>query len=154
MFTLAHVMLYAKGWYEKSGDIWADLMKILELDDYTPFNKGDVYSILIHRFEDLPEEVYGRKLSTLLNDIDEHNSWKFGYIHNGNKEHWPLMKGEFQDYDVKTAVVYYILSTIRFIDTKYYKIAVPKYSKNNPRPKNIELKKVIEVFNNYDTKRS
>lgn len=33
-FKLANVVLYAKGWYLRTNDIWADLTKILELDGY------------------------------------------------------------------------------------------------------------------------
>ena len=39
IFKLSHVVLYAKGWYQKSDDIWKDLKKILNLDDYSPFDK-------------------------------------------------------------------------------------------------------------------
>ena len=51
-FKLANVVLYAKGWYKKSDDIWEDLKKILEFDNYTPFTKMDVYSIIVTAFQE------------------------------------------------------------------------------------------------------
>jgi hypothetical protein len=39
-FKLTHVVLYAKGWYNSSDDIYADLKEILKLDDYTPLSKN------------------------------------------------------------------------------------------------------------------
>jgi hypothetical protein len=41
-FRLSHVALYSKGWYETSDDVVSDLIKILNLDDYSPFDKNDV----------------------------------------------------------------------------------------------------------------
>ena len=51
LFPLTNVVLYAKGWYKTTDNIWEDLKKILELDDYTPFSNNDIYSILISSFE-------------------------------------------------------------------------------------------------------
>ena len=51
-FKLTNVVLYAKGWYKKSDDIWEDLKKILELDNYTPFTKIDIYSIIATAFQE------------------------------------------------------------------------------------------------------
>ena len=51
-FKLTNVVLYAKGWYKKSDDIWEDLKKILELDNYTPFTKTDIYSIIVDAFQE------------------------------------------------------------------------------------------------------
>lgn len=130
IFTLSHVCLYAKGWYVKTNDIFEDLKKFLQLDDYSPFDKSDVLSILIHRYEDIVDiDLLG-----FLSDIHKDNCWKIGYPNN-------------LEYDYYTAIIYKILSDIRFLESKYVKWKCPKYSKQNPRPKNIELKTVIERFN-------
>ena len=46
-FKLTNLVLYAKGWYLKTDDLWADLKNILELDNFTPFNNRDIYSIIL-----------------------------------------------------------------------------------------------------------
>lgn len=133
-FTLHHVVLYAKGWYQKSDDIWEDLKKILEFDNYTPFTKMDVYSIIVTAFQE--SNIYRiTELKEVLNGIHPDNCWKYGY--NCTKE----------TYDMSTAVMYYILSSIRFIDNTQWIPKVPKYNKVTPRPKDIELKSVIDHFN-------
>jgi hypothetical protein len=44
-FELTNVVLYAKGWYLKSDDIWEDLKNILKLDNYTVSNIMEFYLI-------------------------------------------------------------------------------------------------------------
>lgn len=78
-FKLTNVVLYAKGWYKQSNDIWEDLKKILELDDYTPFTKMDVYSIILTAFQN--SNIYRiTELKEVLNGIHPLNCWKVGYF--------------------------------------------------------------------------
>ena len=76
-FNLTNVVLYAKGWYKKSDDIWADLKKILELDDYSPFSKNDVYSIIAARFSEFDHR--SSELFEVLKGIHPNSCWKYGY---------------------------------------------------------------------------
>ena len=39
-FKLSHTILYAKGWYLKTDDIWGDLERVLLLDDYSAINRN------------------------------------------------------------------------------------------------------------------
>lgn len=129
-FKLSHVTLYAKGWYNKSNDVYTDLLNILKLDDYTPFENNDVIRILLYNYE----ESFNIKLIDFISDIHESNCWKVGYPKD-------------LKYDLYTAIIYKILFDIKYIEDKNWIVKCPKYSKENPRPSNIELKKVIEVFN-------
>lgn len=140
IFNLGHVVLYAKGWYQKSDNIWSDLKQMLEYDNYTPFDSGDVFWIITNMFE---KSELGSNCNSLLQTListQPTECWKYGY--NCTKE----------TYDVSTATMYYILSSIRFLENKYHKRVIPKYNKITPRPKNIELRRVIEIFNTKNTK--
>jgi len=63
-FKLTNVVLYAKGWYLRTNDIWADLTKILELDGYSPQNKWDIYNIILKSVEILPDHIQWKKISS------------------------------------------------------------------------------------------
>jgi hypothetical protein len=74
-FKLTHVTLYAKDWYLITNDIWDDLIKILELDGYTPFDKMDVYSILLSAVQN--SQIYRwTELKEVMNGIHPSNCWK------------------------------------------------------------------------------
>jgi len=45
-----------------------------------------------------------------------------------------------------TVVVYKILSDFRFVKKKEWIVKTPKYSKSNPRPKNIEINQIYQNF--------
>lgn len=143
-FKLSHVTLYAKGWYLKSDDIWEDLKKILKLDDYTPFTKMDVYSIILSATQN--SNIYRwTELKEVLNGIHPSNCWKVGYYVKENAD-WAHKDTKINEYDMPTAFIYYVISNLRFIETKYWIPTVPKY-KLYPKPKHISLQKVIEQFN-------
>lgn len=143
-YKLSHLVLYAKGWYKKSDDVWEDLKKILELDNYSPFDKVDVYSIIISSLSD--KEFYPRfiELREVLNGIHPDNCWKYGYYIKGNP--WQSNPTKLVEYDMPTAFIYYILSNLRFIDNAEWIVKTPNYKKH-PRPDNITLKQVIDMFN-------
>jgi hypothetical protein len=147
MFNLSHVTLYSRGWYNRTDNVWEDLMEILKLDGYTPFTYNDVYNILIGAFQKIEGERFNELREVLIGIIPT-ECWKIGYIHNGNKGHWSKIEGNFKDYDMQTAVIYYILSSIRFMDNLNWKKVTPKYSKDNRKPKHISTQYLIEVFNN------
>ena len=142
---LNHFILYCKGWYNRTENIFEDLKKILVLDDYTPFSNNDVLSIIINQYErDFKDNL---RLVNLLSDIDPKNSWKISYYTKGNAD-WlkPEDRDILPEYDYYTAILYKIMSEYRFKELKT-ELSPPKYSKTNPRPKNIKLQKVIEMFN-------
>lgn len=144
-FQLNHTVLYAKGWYNKTDNVFEDLKKILLLDDYTPFTNNDVFGILVRNYEKLFEN---KSLLTFLIDISPSETWKVNYPTKGNV--WMRNNKEnesYPEYDLHTAIIYKILSEFRFMELKDITLSPPKYSIDNPRPTNIELKQVIEMFN-------
>jgi hypothetical protein len=128
---LKHVSLYAKGWYEKTDNVFEDLKKILTLDDYTPFVNNDVFIILVHEYQRIKPHF---DLATFISEIQPRKASWHGY--NPKEGEWDLF----------TAVVYYILSEFKFLDREATGRAVPKYSKQFPKPKGIATKTVIETF--------
>jgi len=144
-FKLSHLVLYAKGWYAKTDDVWEDLQKILRLDNYTPFHKNDVFTILVGRFQEL--DCRQSELREVLIGIHPSECWKYGYYTKENKD-WARKEEQdsLPDYDMPTATIYYILSYLRFLDNKKWNVVTPKY-KLHPKPKNITTQQVIEMFN-------
>ena len=145
VFPLSHTVLYAKGWYEKTDNIWEDLKKILVLDNYTPFTKNDVFYILVSRFQEL--NCRQSELREVLIGIHPQECWKVGY-YTKEVEDWAIKEEQdtLKDYDMPTATIYYILSYLRFLGKDGWVEKTPNY-KLYPKPKNISTKKVIEMFN-------
>lgn len=50
-YPLNNVVLYSKGWYKTSNDIWADIKYMLDLDGYCPGTKNDILTIMIVSFD-------------------------------------------------------------------------------------------------------
>ena len=146
-FKLTNVVLYAKGWYKKSDDIWEDLKKILELDDYTPFTKMDVYSIILIAFQNC--NIYRiTELKEVLNGIHPLNCWKVGYFVKDNIQ-WSQKGTKIEDlpnYDMPTAFIYYVMSNLRLLDNKHWNPQMPKVTKY-PKANHITIKALNEHFN-------
>ncbi len=142
IWTLSHTVLYAKGWYKASEDIFEDLKKILELDGYTPFTNGDVFSILVNNVERFDYREF--ELKQVLAGIHPKECWKVSYY--TNEHTWIKDFEKRPKYDYETAIVYYILSTLQFLETANWTPITPKFTKY---PKNSELttKQIIEQFN-------
>jgi hypothetical protein len=116
MINLTNTILYAKGWYKKSDNIIEDLKKILELDGYTPFNKNDIYSILLGRIE--KHTANWATTREILSGIHPKNCWKVGYEFENEK-----------DYDMCMAFIYYIISNLRFVDNREWTSQMPLVTK-------------------------
>jgi len=144
IFKLSHLVLYAKGWYKQTDNVFEDLKKILELDGYTPFSNGDVYKIIASAFEEF--ECRQSELFQVMVGIHPSECWKVGYFVKQNQQ-WSNQKIEYlPDYDMVTAFIYYVLSSLRFIDNTKWKVETPKY-KQYPRTPERSVKDVIEMFN-------
>ena len=145
-FKLTNVVLYAKGWYKKSDDIWEDLKKILELDNYTPFTKIDIYSIIVTAFQE--SNIYRiTELEQVLNGIHPNNCWKYGYYCK-NYLSWSsnnVEKENLPDYDLATAFIYYVISNLRFLDNKHWNPQMPKVTKY-PKADHVTIKSLNEHF--------
>lgn len=141
-FKLTNVVLYAKGWYLQTDDVWSDLTKILELDDYSPFCKMDVYSIISNSVQN--SNLYRwTELKEVLNGIHPNNCWKYGYYTKGC--YWVNDSENLPEYDMPTAFIYYTLSNLKFIETKYWNVKMPMVTKY-PKSKDITIKTLFESF--------
>jgi len=107
---LKHVALYAKHHYERSVDVWEDVKKCLEADDYMPSNKIDILNIIIRNVTPLHHQKPTELIMELVEGISPHNCWKYGFYH--NQCTWVKECKEYPDYDYKTAVLYFYLSTL------------------------------------------
>ena len=146
IWTLSHTVLYAKGWYKASEDIFEDLKKILELDDYTPFTKADIFNILLSSAERFEHQAFD--LREMIIGVHPKECWKVGYhtvdsFCKRNNEVYP-------QYNYETAIVYYILSILRNLETEKWNVVTPKYSKFPKNPE-ISIKRVIEQFNRKES---
>jgi hypothetical protein len=144
-FKLSHLTLYAKGWYQKSDDIWNDLKEILKLDDYTPFTNYDVYSIILNSFQNFNNQR-STELKEVLNGIHPNNCWKYGYFVKDNHQWFNDKIEDLPNYDMQTAFIYYVLSSLRFLESDLWEVKTPKY-KLFPKNRDIPTKRVIEQFN-------
>ena len=143
-FELTNVVLYAKGWYLHSDDVWEDLKKILNLDDYTPYTRGDVYSILVNAVQE--SKIYRwTDLREVLNGIHPSNCWKFGYYVKENHNWSNQPKEELPNYELETAFVFYLLSNLRFIDSKNWNPQMPKVTKY-PKAEHITIYDLYKHF--------
>jgi len=143
-FKLSHTVLYSKGWYNKTDDIMEDLKKSLILDGYSDMiDSKNVVSIMINRFNDLNFSLYD-----ILSTISEDNCYRVGYYTNSHD--WVDGHENRDKFKMEYAIMYYIVSQLRFMNTNDYEFVVPKYSKENPRPNHITLKQVIDTFNSKD----
>ena len=142
VFPLSHTVLYAKNWYKRTEDVFEDLKKILELDGYSPFTNGDVFSILVNNVERFDCREF--ELRQVLTGIHPKECWKVGYY--TNECTWVKDFEKLPKYDYTVAVVYYILSALTFLETGEWYVVTPKYTSY---PKNPELttKQIIEQFN-------
>lgn len=111
---LKHVALYSKHWYKRSDDVWADLIKCLEADDYTPQTKYDVLSIIINNVAPLFNKWdIERYTIDLISAISPQNCWKHGYYtkdHTLAVERWPELA--YKNYDYYEATLWYFLSKL------------------------------------------
>lgn len=138
-FPLGHFTLYAKGWYENTEDIFEDLKKVLRLDGYSPLTKNDVTSIIVNRYS----EYFNVELSDFLSSIQDSEIWKHGYSTKTNDYHGISEKV----YDYQTAIVYKIMSEVRFSNATYAKFVIPNYKGELKKPKHISTQRVISSFN-------
>jgi len=142
VFPLTNLVLYAKGWYKITDNVWDDLLKILKLDDYVPNDKSDILSIVINAFEKF--DIQSSNLREVLFGISPTECWKVGYYVKGHK--WVKDADKLPEYDLHTAIIYYVLSHLRFIDNEQWVVKTPKYSKYPKNPE-IQTKRIIECFN-------
>lgn len=149
-FSLQHIVLYAKGWYQRQEDeqgLIEDLQKCFTADDYSGefFKKRDCASMLIHHLEKLPITPSRNTISAVLDGIDEKNCWKFGYVTKNNT--WNSDNSKYPDYDQDIAIIKYCLSQFNFLSNKEWDVIKPDFEKVLPMKNGITEEQVEEIFN-------
>lgn len=144
IFPLTHLVLYSKGWYKHSDNIWDDLKIILDMDGYTPFTKGDVYNIILNNFDKFDSRE--SELRQVIVGIHPSECWKHGYY--TNQYYSPLEETKnLPNYDMPEAFIRYVISSLAFIDNSQWNVRMPDYIHYKElRPNHITIKKLYNVF--------
>lgn len=129
IFPLNHVALYAKHWYKRTDNFWADLQKCIGADGYLDnLNPNDVYGIIISRLNEM--KIREMDMTILLDGINPKEGWKVGYPTKGNYfllKPDPKKAEEFPEWDFKEAVVRYCLSVISRMKNEFFEGIVPNF---------------------------
>ena len=133
---ISHTVLYSKGWYKK-GNIWKDLIKTLECDGYTPFDKGDILGILMSSFDKLNPEKYFRRINEIVSGISPKECWRKGYYTKDCK--WLEDSEELPEYDYYEAVARYILSCFTEIHVSEFERTEPDFDNCLPSSREAQL---------------
>jgi hypothetical protein len=126
---LSHTVLYAKGWYRVSEDIYYDLRATLKADGYSTvlFSDEDILRVMLNRMEECEFDSYS------LSD----------FIVNTKPQ------GEFTR---EVMMLTYILDKFRWIGDYCWEKATPDYNEVLPLPESKTLEVVREFFPKKDIK--
>lgn len=80
IFSLSHVALYVKGWYNRSNNIIEDLSKCIEADGF-PFNNTthDIFNLIFGKLINSKIIHPETNLKSLINSASPHDCWRVGY---------------------------------------------------------------------------
>ena len=125
-FRFNDLVLYSKGWYESSGDFYADLEKYIRMnDDYyydpKPFSETTLVrymtkaleAVLDYYTEDEKKNSQYASISKFF-DLANHNMWLYNTNFNGG-------------------VIYTIYGFLQGLDKNQIKLTPPVYGKGRPR---------------------
>lgn len=149
-FRLCHVVLYAKGWYHKTDDIFRDLRFALNLDGYSGdhFSNDDIVYMLLSECDQIKKTSF--KTSEIYFKIRPRETYLYGYIHNQSPDYFKRPT-EYKDYDFNLAIIYYILSKLRFLNKSEWVIDVgPIYGKGLGKPYRIKKSEIEEIFGHFN----
>lgn len=146
-FKLSHVVLYAKGWYHQTDDIWRDLRFALTLDDYSGefFSKKDIVRKLLRDCSELSSNAFS--MDQIYCGIQKNQTHMKGYIHKESPAYIVENNDkELDEYDMDVAIVKYLIAELRFIKSDEWEAAKPIYGKGLGKPYNIKKSRVEEMF--------
>lgn len=149
-FTLQHVVLYAKGWYHHTDDIYRDLRFALTLDDYSGefFSDKDIIRKLLYECENLSDDNRF-KLGQIYMEIQPDRTLMHGYLHDQIPKYIRNDRFNYDEpYDFNKAILMYILSSLRFIKSgEQWDAIAPVYGQGLGKPYKIKKHRVDEMFN-------
>ncbi len=143
-FSLQHVVLYAKRWYLNSGDLYADLKKVISADGYGGefFTDNDCATLILARFEELNYKEYRSSITSFIIAIQPSECWKMGYefkVTNDERTH------HLPEYNIFEASIRYCLSVFALLSNKEWKACRPDFNVL-PMGRNVTETKVDEMF--------
>lgn len=122
---LKHFALFAKGHYawpkentEHNEKMWDCVKSALCADDYQPQTKEDIINILISNIAQYGKKNKVDDAMDFVNAIHPQNCYKIGYF----TTDFFLARGYVKriKYDYMTAVLYYYISKVRFMQKKNF----------------------------------
>lgn len=140
-FPLLNIMLYAKGHYNRDGNIWDNLAKCLEADQYGPYEdpyneRNTLTELIVAKIRPFLKEYM---INDLLSHCSPYGCWKVGYY--TTDAPWkPMKDAEVREpYDYWEAVVRAHLSCI--VSMSKEDLGIDEW----PEPQISELLKVKET---------
>jgi hypothetical protein len=139
--AITHVILFAKKWYDWSGDIWDSLRKCLTCDGYSGdlFTKHDIIQKLLAEVELLGKPI---SISSFYWEIREDRCWTYGYVTKNNSNSYT------NEYDLDLAVIYWALSKLYCVDPDKWVVKKPDFENCLPINKNTSIEAVEKMFKN------
>ena len=151
-FNLSNVVLYAKGWYHKTDDVFRDLRFALTLDGYSGefFTEKDIVRKLLQDCGELSSNVFS--MDQIYCGIQKNQTHMKGYVHKDSPVYVTEThkdKPILNEYDVDIAIVKYLLAGLQSLKKEEWEPAKPTYGKGLGKPYNIKKTKVEEMFENF-----
>lgn len=139
-FPLTHVALYAKNWYKRTDNIWADLSLCLEADGFVGYDgyehreRCNMALLIYHKVMPL---LPANRFDEFIRSISPQECWKVGFY---TKDHTWYSKSKFVEYEYWQAVVMTLLSMICSMEASYlgldketFKPTIPELKKDAPQ---------------------
>jgi hypothetical protein len=148
-FKLSHIVLYAKGWYHQTDDIFRDLRFALTLDDYSGefFSDKDIVRKLLQDCGEIDKTHF--TMDQIYCGIQKNKTFMSGYVHKDspiyvteNYKDKPILN----EYDMDIAIVMYLLSGLKFLNNDEWEQTKPIYGKGLGKPYHLKATKVKEHF--------
>lgn len=125
-FQFNHVVLFAKGWYEGTGKMFADLEKYIRLnDDYCyqqkPFSEELVADYMLKALDIVLSHLTKEERENHY--LGTHRKL-YSYVNN---------RARFYNTNYNTALVYVIYACLQGLERSQIKLPQPIYKRGNPR---------------------
>lgn len=117
---LKHTILYAKGWYIRSENIWNDLKNVFVADGYVCCStQKDIFEIVLYNLDNIPYSSTS-VLTDIIEGISPDTCFKSSYFTTDYYFSKREEKEKLPTYDFKTAILYYFLSKLRFLNSEFH----------------------------------
>lgn len=116
--SLKHTVLYAKGWYKTSDDVWKDIKTCLKADDYLGqgMSNWDVIEVITRNLNRVPNVTIKHYMSPIqiMSGLSPENKWKTGFTKD-------------EPYDYLKSVLGYLFSVMRQLTRHDFEVVEADY---------------------------